>query len=97
MDAHKHTRESGYLQDRWHYPRILKAGGGGKKVTSAPHHHRCRHHHRHLTCFAMCGSSWREELLLPGLSTVGVNNVWSQKHSAAAGLPQYSKHIDSDG
>lgn len=71
MDAH--TRESVYLQDRWHYPRILKAGGG-KKVTSAPHHHRCRHH-RHLTWFAMCGSSWREELLLPGLSTVGVNNV----------------------
>lgn len=50
-----------------------------------------------LPSIAMCGSSWREELLLPRLSTEGVNNVWSQKHSATAGFPQHSKHVDSDG
>lgn len=51
----------------------------------------------HPASISTCVSGWREQLPLPRLLTGGVNNVWSQKHSATAGSPQYSKHVDSDG
>lgn len=76
MDAHVNTPSPG---DGRHYHQALVKAQNKASCDTPSHFPR-------LT-ISMCGSSLREELLLPRLSTGGVNNVWSQKHSAAAGWP----------